>query len=150
MYKEADRDTNSMLGDQDEFDMGILYFRSIAFTIDEWRLLTIYGSANGEKKSVEYFQRRNDILIAMMDLLAPKLTEDQEERYNKFLWYLIDMSRRLYTKNKYGDTMIDKVLCDNLDRGYSKIWRKFMRILQARGMLTKMKTDPRLAISELE
>jgi len=132
----------------DEWNLNTFYLSEIGYLMSEWRLLNLYGYDN-VTVNPEYFDRAIKILDALVDLLAAKISEGEEQEYNQLIRNYDKRSRQIFKTCEDGRTLMDKQLFAELNFKIRKMYRSLLRLLDINGMLTKKQPDPNLAMTDM-
>lgn len=146
---KAKDETNITSFNLDEFNLNAFYLSEIGFLMSEWRLLNLYG-IQGTTVNQEYYDRCIKILDSLLDLLSPKIPEEEEERYNKLIRQYEKDTKKMFKICPNETLMINRTLYDKMNFDIRAMYRKLLRKLQEKGMLTKVNQDPSLALTEMD
>ena len=148
-YKESMYDIKRTFeGITEEFNLNAHYLKEIGFLMEEWRLLHLYG-IEGQVLTQDFFDRAIRILDATLDLLSPKLTDLEIKKYNMWIRVCERDSQDLFEKRETG-IWLNKEKYPKTKYKIRYVYRYFVRLMEIKGMLTKVKENPYDAIEEME
>jgi hypothetical protein len=133
-----------------EFSLNKFIFDQINVLMTEFSNLTIYGTNGDSKTDSETYSRKIRILHCALDILCIKLKVSEIAAFNSRIRDIERLLEKLFITTFDGEVRINIELNPIVDRKINDFYQEMLREYDARGLLTKQKKDPRLAITMLE
>lgn len=136
--KYSSIDDNSMnSGFEEVFNLNSFVLKQIAFNMEEWRLAQL----NSEQIQPEFFDRLTNIHDCLLDLLSPKITQKEEDKYNRWIRNAEQKAINLFDKRETG-LFLNRTELPKVKYVYRFIYRFLLRKLEDKGMYTKPILSP--------
>lgn len=127
-----------------QFHMGAGFLLEIIKIIDQWNILVAHGIA-GKKNTPDVFGLHINLLQALADLLSAKLDVPEEiiQKIDDFE----DKIDECFTQ-RYTEQLINNTEARKLRKEIRKVYRDLLSRMKEAGILTKVQSDPRLAMAD--
>jgi len=132
----------------DEYNINQGYLLEYGVIMDSWRSLKMYG-INGNRNNPDFFINLIMLCETMMDLLSAKISEEEEKEHWDNIKGLYDKVDLIFRTNRHGEKIMYVQNANDLRHEISLTFRKLLREMQSKGLLTKVAQNQDFALNDI-
>jgi hypothetical protein len=135
---QLNQNINSMQDDPaNEFNANNGFLMILLQNMENWRLVMTYG-INGKKDCPDFYNQLHTLLENMLDFLSAKISEEEEEALSKEIETYYNDIDGLFEKYEHQGIMMNETEARKVRHRMSRTFRKLLRTMQQKGILTKV------------